>query len=107
MASGCTSTADRGGNSDIYRQRLAGGPTERLTTDPAADFCPAVSPDGRELAFHSLRTGNRDVFVMPASGGEAVQVTRSPEQDYNPTWAREGRRLVFDQQRKRRTRGCG
>ena len=91
--------SDRAGNSDIYRQRLSGGPTEQLTNDPAADFVPAVSPDGREIAFHSLRTGNRDVFVMPAAGGAAVQVTRSPEQDYNPTWEPGGRQLVFDQQR--------
>ena len=91
--------AERGGNSDLYRQRVGGGPVERLTTDPAADFCPAVSPDGRELAFHSMRTGNRDVFVMPSAGGEAVQITRNGEQDYNPSWSRDGRRLVFDQQK--------
>jgi len=72
---------------------------ERLTTDPAADFCPAVSPDGREVAFHSMRNGNRDVFVIPSSGGEAVQLTRSQEHDYNPSWDRDGRRLVFDQQK--------
>ena len=77
----------------------SGGSTEQLTTDPSADFSPAVSPDGREVAFHSLRTGNRDVFVMPAAGGEAVQVTRSREQDYNPTWSPDGRQLAFDQQR--------
>ncbi|MEO6056598.1 MAG: protein kinase [Gemmatimonadales bacterium] len=91
--------SDRAGNSDIYRQRLAGGSVEQLTTDPAADFAPAVSPDGREVAFHSLRTGNRDIFVMPASGGESVQITRSPEQDYNLSWAPDGRQFVFDQQR--------
>ena len=91
--------ADRGGNSDVYRQRLAGGTMERLTTDPAADFSPTMSHDGREVAFHSMRNGNRDVFVMPSSGGEAVQLTRSPEHDYNPTWDKDGRRLVFDQQK--------
>ena len=91
--------ADRGGNSDVYRQRLTGGTMERLTTDPAADFSPTMSHDGREVAFHSMRNGNRDVFVMPSSGGEAVQLTRSPEHDYNPSWDRDGRRVVFDQQK--------
>ena len=65
-----------------------------IASDPAADFAPAVSPDGREVAFHSLRTANRDIFVMPASGGEAIRVTQSPEQDYNPTWAPDGRQFV-------------
>jgi len=40
-----------------------------------------VSPDGREVAFHSFRTGNRDVFVMRATGGGEVQVTTSPQSD--------------------------
>ena len=78
---------------------LPGAP-EQLTNDPAGNFSPAVSPNGAELAFHSLRTGNRDIFVMPLAGGEAIQVTRSPEQDYNPSWAPDGQHLSFDQQRR-------
>ncbi|HEU4699218.1 MAG TPA: protein kinase, partial [Gemmatimonadales bacterium] len=44
-----------GGNADIYRVSLAGGEPERLTTDPADDFAPDLSADGRAIAFHSWR----------------------------------------------------
>jgi Tol biopolymer transport system component/tRNA A-37 threonylcarbamoyl transferase component Bud32 len=94
--------SDLQGNSDIWRIALTGASTagapQQLTSDPAGDFHPAVSPDGGQVAFHSFRTGNRDVFVIPASGGPAVQVTISPEHDWNPRWSPDGRALVFDEQ---------
>ena len=93
--------SDLRGSVDLWRLPLAGpsaaGPAEQLTTDPAADFSPSVSPDGREIAFHSFRTGNRDIFVMPASGGPQVRVTSGTEHDWNPHWAPDGQELAFDQ----------
>ncbi len=50
--------------------RLGGGEPEQLTTDPADDFYPSVSPDGRWVAFHSLRFGTRDIFVMSAEAAK-------------------------------------
>ncbi|MEP7067531.1 MAG: protein kinase, partial [Gemmatimonadota bacterium] len=60
--------SDVSGNSDIYRQRLPNGEPEQLTTDPADDFSPTESPNGREVAFHSWRSGSRDVYTMPLDG---------------------------------------
>jgi Tol biopolymer transport system component len=90
--------SDRSGNYDIWRVRLAGGRPEQLTTDPADDFSPAVSPDGREVAFHSVRNGasNRDVFVMPAGGGPVVQVSTSTGDDRKPNWSLDGRALSWE-----------
>jgi serine/threonine protein kinase len=87
----------RSGNFDIWRVPLAGGQPEQITTDPANDFAPAVSPDGREVAFHSTRNGagNRDVFVMPSGGGPAVQVSTSPGDDRLPTWSPDGTALTW------------
>jgi Tol biopolymer transport system component len=89
--------SDRSGNPDLWRQRVNGGTPEQLTTDPAGDFSPVVSPDGRELAFHSTRNGsnNRDVFVMPAAGGPAVQVSHGPGDDRFPQWSPDGRTLAW------------
>jgi hypothetical protein len=56
---------------------IVGTPTNRerrrldLTNDPAADESPAVSPDGREIAYVSTRDGYEDVFVMNADGSDA------------------------------------
>jgi len=94
--------SDLKGSSDLWRIPLAGGrdagPAEQLTTDPAAEFSPSVSPDGRELAFHSFHSGNRDIYLMPAAGGPAVPLTTNPTHDWNPRWSPDGRTLAFDQQ---------
>jgi len=52
-----------------------GGPTRRLTDDPALDAIPRWSRDGRFIYFVSYRTGRYEVWKVAASGGEAVQVT--------------------------------
>jgi Tol biopolymer transport system component len=89
--------SDRNGNGDIWRVPLKGGQPEQLTTDPAGDFAPSISPDGKEIAFHSLRNGstNRDIFVMPAAGGATKQVSTSLGDDQNPAWSPDGHDLVW------------
>jgi Tol biopolymer transport system component len=82
-------------NADIFRLPLAGGAAERLTTDPADDFAPDLSPDGREVAYHSFRSGSRDIFVKPLDGGPLQQVTASPSQESYPLWSPDGRALAF------------
>jgi Tol biopolymer transport system component len=89
--------SDRSGNADVWRLRLAGGEPEQLTTDPLGDFAPEPSPDGRYVAFHSLRNGttNRDIFVMSADGGRAAQVSAGPGDDRDAHWSPDGRALAW------------
>ncbi len=83
------------GNSEIFRQPTGGGAVERVTTDPADDFCPDVSPDGTELAYHSWSTGSRDIFVRKIDGGTAQPVTSFPTHESYPAWAPDGRALAY------------
>jgi Tol biopolymer transport system component/tRNA A-37 threonylcarbamoyl transferase component Bud32 len=89
--------SDRSGNSDIWRIPLAGGTAEQLTNDPAPEFQPQISPDGRLISFHSIRSevSNRDVFVQPLAGGPAIQVSTSPGNDRSPAWAPDGNALAW------------
>jgi dipeptidyl aminopeptidase/acylaminoacyl peptidase len=92
--------SDRSGSYDIWRQRISGGTPEQVTNHPASEFAPSVSPDGKELAFHSTRNGanNRDVFVMPITGGEVTQVSTSPDDDRGPIWGADGQTLLWNDQ---------
>jgi TolB protein len=74
---------------------VEGGEPQQLTTDPADDFLPAWSPDGKEIAFYSFRPGNRDLYVMSATGGSLRQLTNHPAQDRYPDWSPDGKHLVF------------
>ncbi|MFJ7214228.1 translocation protein TolB [Amycolatopsis sp. NPDC098790] len=71
----------------------------RLTNDETVDTHPALSPDGRTVAFASDRTGNRDLFVIGVDGRGLRQVTSGPAADDSPSWSPDGTRLAFSSTR--------
>lgn len=60
---------------------------------------PAVSPDGRWVAFLEIDGEAREIWIMPASGGPRVNVTNHPAADYLPTWDPDSGRLAFVSER--------
>lgn len=80
---------------DIYTQHVGSKVITRLTDDPAQDVMPAMSPDGKRVAFASNRAGNWDVYVMPVGGGKAVQITSDNSNDLSPSWSPDGQTLVY------------
>jgi eukaryotic-like serine/threonine-protein kinase len=49
----------------------------RLTSGPALDYGPAVSPDGKWVAYLSDSRGPVDLWVKFVAGGEAINLTAS------------------------------
>ena len=86
--------SDVSGHSELYRQRPFHSDPEQLSFDSVDDFSPAISPDGRELAFHSWRSGSRDIYVLPLGGGPEEQVAASPRQESRAEWSPDGSALV-------------
>lgn len=80
---------------DIYIKPVHSAVVTRLTDDPGQDVMPAVSPDGRFIAFCSDRNGSWGIFVMPIEGGKAVQLTNDTAHDLHPSWSPDGNRIVF------------
>ncbi len=55
---------------DLWSASPQGGSAQRLTTHLGSESSPALSPDGRWLAFVGQYDGGvGDVYVMPATGG--------------------------------------
>ena len=62
---------------DIYKVPATGGTAVALTTNPAYDFNPIWSPDGKYVAFASDRYGNFDIFIVPIEGGNPQRSSTS------------------------------
>lgn len=72
-----------------------GDTTARAVVATAADESnPAVSPDGRWLAYRSDASGPYDVYVTPFPEGSA-RIQLSTGGGGSPVWARDGRELYF------------
>ena len=83
--------SDRTGTWEIYLAGLAAGSRELpLTTDGGHNMHPALSPDGRWLAFHSRKRGG--IWVVPSTGGVPRRVA-----DYGsmPSWSPDNETIVF------------
>ena len=81
------------GRSRLFRQRLGGGgPVALLSTALEDDSQPAISPDGRQVAFRSGRAGG-GIFLVAMRGGDAVR--RISTFGFNPAWSPDGREIVF------------
>lgn len=80
---------------DIYVQTLGGTAVTQLTTDPAHDVMPCVSPDDSRVAFASNRSGSWDIYMMSAEGGQAIQITSDDANELHPSWSHDGAMLAY------------
>jgi Tol biopolymer transport system component len=58
---------------------------------------PALSPDGRRLAYKAFTalTGGYDVYVSNTDGTAVLHATHSPQQEGPPTWTPDGAKIVM------------
>ncbi|MDR3061819.1 MAG: peptidase S41, partial [Dysgonamonadaceae bacterium] len=52
---------------------------------------PAISPDGKEIAF----SYKGDIYKVASSGGAAMQITMHEAHDYMPVWSPDGKSIAF------------
>src|SRR5205807_445856 len=69
----------------------------RLTTEAGLCIDPAISADGKLLAYSSDRSGegNMDIWVRQIEGGEPIRLTRDKADDLEPTFSPDGTKIVF------------
>jgi serine/threonine-protein kinase len=68
--------------------------SEQILPGSFGESAPALSPDGRWLAYQSNETGRPEVYVRPYPG-MGGRVSISLEGGAEPVWARSGRELFY------------
>lgn len=89
--------------SKIWLVRADGTGMRQLTTGPGTDEMPALSSDGKLVAF--LRTLNDgtpsgrkpELHIVPTTGGEPTRLTENTLEDANPVFSPDSRHIAFGQ----------
>ncbi|HEY1496076.1 MAG TPA: protein kinase, partial [Candidatus Solibacter sp.] len=73
------------------------GPMRPLTTYSGLEYEPALSPDGRQVAFawDGDRKDNFNIYVRLVDGGAPLRLTTSAAPDHSPAWSPDGVSLAF------------
>ena len=85
----------KGLNRDIYAVQADGSSLRRITTSVATEREPAVSPDGKTLAYSSDVKGALQIYLMPLPTGPERQLTNDPQGAEQPAWSPDGTRLAY------------
>ena len=83
-------------NSDVWLIGAdGGGEPRKLTNSSKHDRHPRWSPDGKWIAFESLRDGTSQIFLLAADGGEAKKLTTLFTGAGQAVWSPDGKSLAF------------
>jgi len=96
--------SNRDGNPEIYSMNADGSGLTLLTSDPAFDDSPAISPDGRQIAYLSARNDpdpqfpnlKYEIYVMDNDGNHLQRLTTTEAAEDHPAWSPDGSKISFD-----------
>nr|MCU0339739.1 PDZ domain-containing protein [Spirosomataceae bacterium] len=86
--------------SDVWVHDLTTKQTNRITSTPAVETDPYLSPDGQWLAFSSNRAGSVAVYVVSVNGGEAKRLTWHPSAALVRGWSNDGKHILYASNRE-------
>ena len=82
-------------NYHLYEIQADGSGLRRLTRTPGYDAEGTLSPDGRTIAFTSVRDGDLEIYTMRTDGSHVRRLTHSLGYDGGPFWSHDGKHIVY------------
>ena len=85
-------------SSNIWRSDLLHPEARAAELIPSsrAQFDAQYSPDGKRIAFASLRSGFQGVWISNEDGSSLVQISNPAQQSGSPQWSPDGKKIAFD-----------
>ncbi|MEP6574747.1 MAG: protein kinase, partial [Gemmatimonadota bacterium] len=84
------------GDGDILIKRIGVDSVPKpLIADPFQETGPAISPDGRWLAYSSTETGRAEIYVRPFPDVDAGKIQISNAGGISPHWSHRGDELFY------------
>lgn len=69
---------------------------QRVTSQGGEDRDPALSPDGKQIAFSSRRNGYWDLYILDLASGQTRRITDTPVYEGAPSWSPDGQWLAYE-----------
>jgi len=83
--------------SSLYIINADGTGLKQLTPSPGSDFEPAWSPDGKQIAFTSIRGGFRQIYALDVETLIVTLLTNTTDaiESSQPYWSPDGTKIVY------------
>ncbi len=77
---------------DLWKYDIAASTSTRLTTNAGVEQNPAISPDGKQLAFNGQYEGVGEIYLMDINGGVPKRLTYDFDgrNEFISGWTKEG-----------------
>ncbi|UCC45626.1 MAG: S9 family peptidase [Candidatus Zixiibacteriota bacterium] len=86
----------------VYALDVETGQLRKITKGKRENLFPALSPDGKLIAYMSNRSRDEDVdmlrndlFVIPFAGGKERKIPTPPGPIYNPAFSPDGKKIAY------------
>jgi Tol biopolymer transport system component len=86
-------------NAEIYTIGIDGSNLTKLTDNPARDYFPKYSPDGKTIVFSSERDGNIQLYTINSNGGNAKRLMKNGFTDNCGNFSPDGLNIIFNSNR--------
>jgi Tol biopolymer transport system component/DNA-binding winged helix-turn-helix (wHTH) protein len=79
----------------LRRSTVKSVQVERITDFIGVKESPAISPDGKTVAFVALVDGRKQIWIRLLAGGSPLQLTHDDEDHEDPRWTPDSSSLIY------------